>query len=237
LNIKEGLEGSDYINANYISGEVPGSENTYISTQGPLPGTVGDFWRMVWEQNSKIVVMLTKEVEGGRAKCVKYWPDKDSRIYDDIRVSPESIDLSSKQVTTRHLILEHLKTNEKRKVVHYQYKEWPDHGLPSSTKAFLHLVHSAKRVDKDGPIVVHCSAGIGRSGTFCAVHALVQKMREELKTKGSLPPLNIVETVLNLRDQRPGMVQTKEQYMFCYLALQEEFQQLSQDKGSSAPAK
>ena len=81
--------------------------------------------------------------------------------------------------------------------------------MPSSTKAFLSLVHQVNREEGDGPIVVHCSAGIGRSGTFCAVHSLVQKMHAHVKATGELPPISVVETVISLRDQRPGMVQTK----------------------------
>lgn len=98
-----------FISNNFFQGELPGTEHQYISTQGPLPNTVGDFWRMIWEQNCRVVVMLTKEVEGGRIKCVKYWPDKDARVYEDILVTLECIDLSCKHVTTRVFTLEHMK--------------------------------------------------------------------------------------------------------------------------------
>lgn len=229
------VTGSDYVNANYVSICLNPDDDDddllvdseYISTQGPLPNTVCDFWRMVWEQNSRIIVMLTKEIESGRVKCVKYWPDKDM-LYDGIKVVCDDIDSSIKELIVRKFTITNEMTKEQRKVVHYQYKEWPDHGLPASTKVFLKMVKAAVRQDGDGPIIVHCSAGIGRSGTFCAVHSIVKMMNEYVFDNHKMPPINIVETVLLLRDQRPGMVQTKEQFMFCYLAVQEEYLKLQE---------
>lgn len=119
---------------------------------------------------------------------------------------------------------------EGRLVSHFQYREWPDHGLPASPSGFLRLVQLVCEVDTGTPIIVHCSAGIGRTGTFCTVHSIICMMTKLLAESGQLPPINIVRTVLNFRDQRPGMVQNKEQYMFCYLSILQEFAKLNKNR-------
>jgi protein tyrosine phosphatase len=116
--------------------------------------------------------------------------------------------------------------SEARIITHFQYREWPDHGLPASPTGFLRLVQLVCQVDSGTPIVVHCSAGIGRTGTFCTVHSIICMMTTNLNLHGTLPPINIVRTVLNFRDQRPGMVQNKDQYMFCYLSILQEYTKL-----------
>lgn len=229
VKLKEitGEEGSDFINANYIKGLIPGSEKAYIATQGPLQSTFGDFWRMIWETDAVIIVMLTKEVENGKLKCDRYWPDFDCPM----SVYPFKVTLISQdetnELTTRKLILENLESDETRDVTQFQYTAWPDHGLPVSTTAFLELAHRADTANTThGPIVVHCSAGIGRSGTFCTVHSIIEKLRLDIQNHEQEPEFNIVKTVLYMREMRPGMVQTKEQYMFCYLTLLEECERL-----------
>jgi protein tyrosine phosphatase len=234
LKTIEGEEGSDYINANFVSGYIPGSEKAYIATQGPLRETFQDFWRMVWEQNSTVVVMLTKEVEDGRHKCDRYWPEGDEAILTDlfkVTVS-DSEERVNRELIERKLILHNLKTNETRPILHLQYVAWPDHGLPTSTTAFLSLLDDADRFDYTGaPIVVHCSAGIGRSGTFCTVHATIEKLLWDLKQHPDVEPkISAAKAVLNARAQRPGMVQTAEQYTFVYLAILEKTEEILKEK-------
>jgi len=232
LKEREGEEGSDYINANYINGLIPGSEKAYIATQGPLQSTFADFWRMVWELNSVVIVMLTKEVENGRTKCDRYWPEYDFPLtWDPYKVSLTDV-VEDPDLTHRKLTLENLETKEVRQITQFQYTAWPDHGLPVSTAAFVELadlVDSANTTNSS--IVVHCSAGIGRSGTFCTVHATKEKFLLDIqKEPNKIPDLNIVETVLYMREQRPGMVQTKEQFQFCYITIMEEAEKLLGEK-------
>jgi len=232
LQTIEGEEGSDYINANFISGYIPGSERSYIATQGPLAATFADFWRMVWEQNAAIVVMLTKEVENGRLKCDRYWPEVDTPLtvgYFKITMS-DTEETQKSELIERKLTILNLKEGKSRPVLHLQYIAWPDHGLPTSTTAFLSLIDEAYKFNNThGPLVVHCSAGIGRSGTFCTVHACIEKLRLDLKQHpDEEPKLGIVKAVLAARAQRPGMVQTKDQYMFVYLAILEKATEILQ---------
>lgn len=225
LNTVDGIEGSDYINASFVRGESAGSE-TYICTQGPLQNTVNDFWRMIWEQDCNIIVMLTKEIENLKVKCARYWPEKEPRVCGNIRVSVLSEDTLS-EIIIRTFALEDIHTGVGRTVIHYQYVSWPDHGLPVSTTAFLELVRMVDKQKRTGPIVVHCSAGIGRSGTFCTVHNVITKYRHDVSRSETPPVFNIMQTVIYMRGQRPGMVQTKEQYMFCCLSIEEETSYLS----------
>jgi len=228
------VAGSDYINANWVDGLVPGSERQYISTQGPLPDTVEDFWRMVWETESNVIVMLTKEVESQRIKCSFYWPGgmldehPSSFVFQDFSVTlVEKESTNNSAFVKRTFTMEH-SDGTKRQVVHYQYREWPDHGLPESAEVFRRMLHQVDDVRKENtPIIVHCSAGIGRSGTFCTVHSMIHQLTEHLNNKPDVPPsFNVMETILRARRFRGGMVQTKEQYVFCYKALLEEIQKL-----------
>jgi len=220
LNYIDGVEGSDYINASFVRGDTPIGE-TYICTQGPLQNTIDDFWRMVWEQDCNVVVMLTKEVENLKIKCARYWPDKGFRVCGNFRISLLSEE-STPELIIRTFSLEDVQSGVGRTVVHYQYVSWPDHGLPVSTTAFLELVRMVDKQKRTGPIIVHCSAGIGRSGTFCTVHHVITKFRHDASKNDATPVFNIMQTVISMRGQRPGMVQTKEQYMFCCLSIEEE---------------
>jgi len=234
LNVINGEEGSDYVNANFIDGLIPGSEKAYIATQGPLTATFPDFWRMIWELNVAVIVMLTKEVENGRLKCDHYWPDMDlPLVAGTFKITMSDTEESSKdELIERKLTIINLETGESRPVMHLQYIAWPDHGLPISTTAFLALIDESYKFNNTaGPIVVHCSAGIGRSGTFCTVHATIEKLKLDLKEHPDEDPkFNIVKTVLLARSQRPGMVQTKEQYMFVYLAILEKAREILHKK-------
>eukprot|EP01102_Stenamoeba_stenopodia_P014975 TRINITY_DN5056_c0_g1_i4.p1 TRINITY_DN5056_c0_g1~~TRINITY_DN5056_c0_g1_i4.p1 ORF type:complete len:351 (-),score=21.62 TRINITY_DN5056_c0_g1_i4:139-1191(-) len=216
---------TDYINANYVNGEIPGSEKAYIATQGPLEETTYDFWLMVWNEGTTIIVMLTRLVENDRIKCYRYWPKEGSlNLQNHFRIT-NLVPVEKKKggiITKRKFLLENLKTGESREVMHLQYKEWPDHGLPVSTTNFRQLLHMVDQIlNTNAPIVVHCSAGIGRTGTFCTVHSTISKIENLYKQHAPIS-CNILQTVLRLREERAGMVQTKEQYIFCYLAVLEE---------------
>lgn len=281
-----GVDGSDYINANFIDGELSGTERAYIATQGPLMHTRADFWRMVWENNTNIVVMLGKEKENDRVKVDRYWPEEGEG---PLHFYNLSVQLVAKEydpelsIAVRRLILTYDPHNpagmlggvqsssggyhehclgsssgglshshgngsggkQTRTVTHYQYEGWPDHGVPPSAAPIRHLVRLIERErmnepPQQSPMVVHCSAGVGRTGTFVTIHMTLLRLYHELmsnntnnplnnSTNGTnnknangelvLPPtatFNLYNTVLKLRRQRPGMVQQQEQYVFCY---------------------
>lgn len=219
-------ETSDYINASLMDGYK--RRNAYIATQGPLPKTFGDFWRMVWEQMVLIVVMTTRVVERGRIKCGQYWPKEEGtteqhglflvrntsiQLYQDFRLS--------------HLELYNSQTGERREVFHYLYVSWPDFGVPKCALAMLdfreHVQQrqetalrslGAEWVGPPGgpPLVVHCSAGIGRTGTFCTLDICLSRL-EDIGT------VDVCETVRRMRTQRAFSIQTWDQYYFCYTAV------------------
>eukprot|EP01119_Soliformovum_irregulare_P022438 TRINITY_DN7671_c0_g1_i1.p1 TRINITY_DN7671_c0_g1~~TRINITY_DN7671_c0_g1_i1.p1 ORF type:complete len:543 (-),score=127.26 TRINITY_DN7671_c0_g1_i1:41-1462(-) len=220
---------TDYINANHISKLTPMGTSTYIATQGPLPNTFNDFWRMVWQYKSSVIVMLTKEREGDRVKCDRYWPEGTKPVeYGDYLIDPVDV-VRSPGLDVRTFNISHRKTKELRQVVQFQYIEWPDHGVPSSTEAFLNIVDSVNAKNTlNGPIIAHCSAGIGRSGVFCLVHAVLEQFKVDIREQGIETPAlsNVADIVLKLRTQRTGMVQTSDQYMFCYMAILEAMERL-----------
>ncbi|KAK3528373.1 hypothetical protein QTP86_034129 [Hemibagrus guttatus] len=206
------LQGAeDYINANYINMEIPGGGGVrrYIACQGPLPGTCCDFWQMVWEQSTALVVMLTTQVERGRVKCHQYWPNVSSTgTYGNFQVSCVSEDGKSAYLL-RALTLTHLETKEERHICQMQYMAWPDHGVPDDSTDFLNFVSlvRSKRGDSQDPVVVHCSAGIGRTGVLITMETamcLIERSQD-------VYPLDIVRT---MRDQRAMMIQTASQYRF-----------------------
>eukprot|EP00013_Stygamoeba_regulata_P020243 CAMPEP_0177653084 /NCGR_PEP_ID=MMETSP0447-20121125/13520_1 /TAXON_ID=0 /ORGANISM="Stygamoeba regulata, Strain BSH-02190019" /LENGTH=366 /DNA_ID=CAMNT_0019156463 /DNA_START=330 /DNA_END=1426 /DNA_ORIENTATION=- len=232
LQAQSGIEGADYINANYIHAGVPSLDRYYIATQGPLEETSSDFWRMVFEQKSKVIVMLTRLVENERTKCHRYWNkvEMEPQLYGELCVVLRSRKETEPEIAVRHFTIYHMQTKEEWNVVHFQYKEWPDHGLPSNTSHFRKLLHLVDQSNSPttGPIIVHCSAGIGRTGTFCTVHSTLLRLRRlfdagaSLDERGIKDSVDIMGTVLRLRGERVGMVQTKEQYIFCYMAVLED---------------
>lgn len=221
----EGESGSDYINANYVDGI---REMQYIAAQGPLKETIYSFWRMVYEEKSNVIVMLTRVIENKKQKCSNYWPSKgNDKVFNDIRVCLK------KKKKEHGLLIRYITLikgeSDVRNIIHFQYKEWPDHGLPNNAQTFRHLLHLVDAThDYIGPIVVHCSAGIGRTGTFCTVHTIIQRLENHLKKYKDIEKnpfeFNIFNTVLKLRGDRVGIVQTKEQYEFCYRAVFEEYE-------------
>ncbi|XP_075611085.1 receptor-type tyrosine-protein phosphatase eta isoform X5 [Balearica regulorum gibbericeps] len=198
----------DYINANYMPGY--NSKKAFIAAQGPLPNTIEDFWRMIWEKNIYSIVMLTKCVEQARTKCEQYWPDNESKKYGDIIVTKVSgIDLP--EWTIRDFTVEKSNTTESHTVRQFHFTSWPDHGVPETTDLlinFRHLVHEYSSQNPiDSPTLVHCSAGVGRTGTFIAIDRLIQQIEME-------NTVDVYGVVYDLRMHRPLMVQTEDQYIF-----------------------
>jgi len=229
-------EEGDYINANYVS--LCMQRKVYIAAQGPLPTTVTDFWRMVYSEKSNIIVMLTRLYESGKAKCFQYWPDE-SISFGPITITLVSTEESANDIIERRFLITNQTTQEERLVLHYQYTEWPDHGLPASTSVFRSLLQKVdQNRNPDVPIVIHCSAGVGRTGTFCAVHSILHQVADRCAQirstliPGALPEASqreyplicLPKVILDMRKERTGMVQTRDQYEFCYLALLEEFE-------------
>jgi len=220
-------EGTDYINANYISG-MNGS-HTYIASQGPLKHTTNDFWKMVWEEKCDTIVMLTKIRENGRHKCHEYWPAR-SEIFGNFKV--KLLDTGGDDnVIERHFLMKDINTKEERKILHIQYASWPDHGLPTNTNKFRETLRIVDNNHKpDNPVLVHCSAGIGRTGTFCVVDTILRDIKEKGVENCNI---NLPDTVLRLRKERTGMVQTRVQYEFCYLVILEEIESILKEKQKS----
>eukprot|EP01112_Ceratiomyxa_fruticulosa_P013871 TRINITY_DN392_c1_g1_i4.p1 TRINITY_DN392_c1_g1~~TRINITY_DN392_c1_g1_i4.p1 ORF type:complete len:325 (-),score=29.05 TRINITY_DN392_c1_g1_i4:621-1595(-) len=208
-------EGSDYINANFINGETPGTERSYIATQGPLQHTRKDFWRMVWENMCFVIVMLGKDKENNRIKVDRYWPEEGEApsVFGPFIVTLLSRDSSACDgaIITRRLLVQNTRTQTSRIVTHFQYEGWPDHGVPKQCFPIRHLVRMVEHVRATSstsprpPVVVHCSAGVGRTGAFITVHLTMEKIRRAQQNGGCAAlDFNIFQTVQRLRQQRPG---------------------------------
>ncbi|XP_053573320.1 tyrosine-protein phosphatase non-receptor type 9 [Bombina bombina] len=221
-------ERSDYINASYIDGYL--QKNMYIGTQGPLENTFSDFWQMVWEQNVMVIVMTTRVEEGSHKKCGQYWPliPGSPASYGPVTVTNKAVEThqhhkkSILQLSTRQ-------GRENRLISHLQFLSWPDFGVPNSAAALIHFrgvvkEEQMKAVQELGnswrdppggpPIVVHCSAGIGRTGTFCTLDICLSQLED-------VSSVNIKQTVQKMRKQRAFSIQTPEQYYFCHSAILE----------------
>ncbi|KAM7415227.1 hypothetical protein PAMA_019850 [Pampus argenteus] len=203
---------SDYINASYIPGN--NFRREYIATQGPLPGTKDDFWKMVWEQNVHNIVMVTQCVEKGRVKCDHYWPfDQDPLYYGDLIVQMLSESVLPEWTIREFKICSEEQLSFTRLVRQFHYTVWPDHGVPETTQSLIQFVRTVRdyvnRTPGSGPTVVHCSAGVGRTGTFIVLDRVLQ----QLDTKDSL---DIYGSVFDLRLHRSHMVQTECQYAYLH---------------------
>ncbi|XP_013385625.1 tyrosine-protein phosphatase non-receptor type 1 isoform X2 [Lingula anatina] len=215
---------NDYINASLV--EAPQANRRYILTQGPLPNTSGHFWQMVWEQNSKAVLMLNRVIEKGTVKCSQYFPigeeqgGQDAMIFNDVNIKVTYCgEQRASYYTVRTLEIEHLIEGAVRQVLQFHYTTWPDFGVPQSSAAFLNFLIAVRQsgaLEADvGPAVIHCSAGIGRSGTFCLVDTclvLIEQSRDP-------DSVDVRSVLLDMRKYRMGLIQTADQLRFSYMAI------------------
>uniref|UniRef100_A0A1I8Q0M3 protein-tyrosine-phosphatase n=1 Tax=Stomoxys calcitrans TaxID=35570 RepID=A0A1I8Q0M3_STOCA len=206
---------------------------TYIATQGCLSNTVADFWNMIWQENTRVIVMTTKEFERGKNKCAKYWPDEGQTK----QFGPAKIQCISESSTSDYTLREFLfswRDQPERRIFHYHFQVWPDHGVPADPGCVLNflqdvnakqgqIIHSG---DKPGPICVHCSAGIGRTGTFIVIDMIL----DQIDKNGLDTEIDIQRTIQMVRAQRSGLVQTEAQYKFVYYAVQHYIQTVIQRK-------
>nr|XP_021323628.1 phosphatidylinositol phosphatase PTPRQ [Danio rerio] len=203
-----GMPGSDYINASFVSGYL--CPNEFIATQGPLPSTVADFWRMIWETGTKTIVMLTQCFEKGRIRCHQYWPEdnKPVTVFADIIITKLTEDVRP-DWTVRALKVE--RHGSYMIVHHFNYTSWPEHGVPESSSTLVQFVKAVRsnRGHENTTIVVHCSAGVGRTGVFIALDHLIQHLRDH-------EFVDIYGLVAELRSERMCMVQNLAQYMFLH---------------------
>uniref|UniRef100_M3ZNU9 Protein tyrosine phosphatase receptor type Q n=1 Tax=Xiphophorus maculatus TaxID=8083 RepID=M3ZNU9_XIPMA len=217
-----GMAGSDYINASFVSGYL--CPNEFIATQGPLPSTVADFWRMIWETGTRTVAMLTQCYEKGRIRCHKYWPEdnKPMTVFSDILISKVSEEVLP-DWTVRTLKVEKLQHGHYILVKHFNYTSWPEHGVPESCSTLIKFVKAVRAHRHDNStIVVHCSAGVGRTGVFIALDHLIQHVRDH-------DFVDIYGLVAELRSERMCMVQNLAQYIFLHQSTLE----LLNNKGNS----
>ncbi|XP_037535862.1 receptor-type tyrosine-protein phosphatase T [Nematolebias whitei] len=212
LQLLDGDPHSDYINANYIDGYH--RPRHYIATQGPMQETVRDFWRMVWQENSASIVMVTNLVEVGRVKCVRYWPDE-TEVYGDIKVTLIETEPLAEYVI-RTFSVQKKGHHEIRELRQFHFTSWPDHGVPCYATGLLGFIRQVKFLNPPdaGPVAVHCSAGAGRTGCFIAVDIMLDMAENE-------GVVDIFNCIRELRSQRVNMVQTEEQYVFVHDAILE----------------
>ncbi|OCT75509.1 receptor-type tyrosine-protein phosphatase N2-like [Xenopus laevis] len=217
LKTENSHDNSDYINASPIMDHDPRNP-AYIATQGPLPATVADFWQMVWENGCVVIVMLTSLTENGVKQCYHYWPDEGSNLYHIYEVNLVSEHIWCEDFLVRSFYLKNLQTNETRTVTQFNFLNWNDQGVPASTRSLLDFRRKVNKCYKGRscPVIVHCSDGAGRSGTYILIDMVLNKMAKGAKE------IDIAATLEHLRDQRPGMVQTKEQFEFALTAVAEE---------------
>ncbi|KAL5251017.1 hypothetical protein ACHWQZ_G016668 [Mnemiopsis leidyi] len=216
LRVTTGETGSDYINASYINSYH--ERDTFIATQGPKPNTIGDFWRMIFEKEVSTIVMLTPLVDRGRERCTMYWPrDKEDPIcVENITVHLLNVANPTAEYTVRtfSISIKNREDETTRQVKQYHYYTWTNSESPSSGKPLIKMIDQIKNQRKTGPVVVHCSAGIGRTAVFIAVHNCIEQLRQD-------EMIDLFTIVLRLRLQRNGMVQSMDQYAFCYRVMAE----------------
>ena len=208
--------GKGYINASPIN--IGKKEKYFISTQGPKPETIEDFWTMVYENNSNVIVMLCNVMEGGRIKCENYWEKPEMKKF-NIEIQEEK---KTKMHTIRKLKLKNKRKNDERNVYQIHFTAWPDHGIPDvyGGKVFQDFCEINKKVDEfntqNNPIIVHCSAGVGRTGTFVSMYLLEKEINEQINAKMEYIRFNIFNLVRKIKEMRMYMVQSEIQYQFIY---------------------
>ncbi|KAM6452069.1 receptor-type tyrosine-protein phosphatase N2 isoform 2-T2 [Liasis olivaceus] len=217
LKAENSHDNSDYINASPIMDHDPRNP-AYIAAQGALPSTVTDFWQMVWENGCVVIVMLTPLAENGVKQCYHYWPDEGSNLYHIYEVNLVSEHIWCEDFLVRSFYLKNLQSNETRTVTQFHYLTWHDQQVPASTRSLLDFRRKINKCyrGRSCPIIVHCSDGAGRTGTYILIDMVLNKMAKGAKE------IDIAATLEHLRDQRPGMVQTKEQFEFALTAVAEE---------------
>uniref|UniRef100_A0A668AGZ1 Protein tyrosine phosphatase receptor type N2 n=1 Tax=Myripristis murdjan TaxID=586833 RepID=A0A668AGZ1_9TELE len=217
LKVENSQGNSDYINASPIMDHDPRNP-AYIATQGPLPSTVADFWQMVWENGCVVIVMLTPLVESGVKQCYHYWPDEGSNLYHIYEVNLVSEHIWCDDFLVRSFYLKNMQTNETRTVTQFHFLTWLNQNVPETSRTLLDFRRKVNKCyrGRSCPIIVHCSDGAGRSGTYVLIDMVLNKMAKGAKE------IDIAATLEHLRDQRPGMVQTKDQFEFALTAVAEE---------------
>jgi protein tyrosine phosphatase len=219
-------QGNGYINASFVTVGPSEKVSRFIATQGPLPETFDDFWQMIYQYRCSVIVMLTHFDNAKMAgKCADYFKsEKGQGQFGNINVTTKSTVVTTSSLVLRCLELQRNDSMEPSvPVLHIEYPEWPDHGVPRCTVAVREILRRLYHVPTDvGPIVVHCSAGIGRTGTYCAIHNTIQRI-----LLGDTSSLDLVKIIADFRSQRIGMVQTPDQFLFCYQAIIDELEELS----------
>lgn len=225
------LPSGSYINASHVS--VSYANRDYILTQGPLPETAEHFWEMVWCQNSRAIIMLNKVFEKNQVKCHQYFPvasvsnneepglnnSEHHVTFGDFEIWVEEENSRNENYCVRWMVLKNRKNDEQRSIMHFQFNTWPDFGVPDSTRAFLEFLAEVKKANvlkhtNFGPPIIHCSAGIGRSGTFIIADVVLCMARTT-----DLAKIDIVKLVTELRHFRMGLIQTDDQLRFCWKAI------------------
>lgn len=217
LKVESSPSRSDYINASPIIEHDPRMP-AYIATQGPLSHTIADFWQMVWESGCTVIVMLTPLVEDGVKQCDRYWPDEGSSLYHIYEVNLVSEHIWCEDFLVRSFYLKNVQTQETRTLTQFHFLSWPAEGTPASTRPLLDFRRKVNKCyrGRSCPIIVHCSDGAGRTGTYILIDMVLNRMAKGVKE------IDIAATLEHVRDQRPGLVRSKDQFEFALTAVAEE---------------
>ncbi|TVU51209.1 hypothetical protein EJB05_02619, partial [Eragrostis curvula] len=214
-----GTSNNDYINASFVKATQDNRVAMFIATQGPLVNTFEDFWQMVCEHQCPAIIMVT-QFDG--LKCDEYLPLHNGQgVYGKYNVKIRNTRRDNHELWLRDVEVKCTESGKVHSVLHIEYPDWPDHGVPTNTGAVRQIWKRVHHIPREHPMVIHCSAGIGRTGTYITIHTTIERI-----LLGDRSSYNLVETVKNFRSQRTGMVQTEEQYKFCYRAIADELKDL-----------